>query len=424
MKEYLNNTVYEKIKLIDCQKLDLVSVQNGYSVYHGNEILTTPSETEITHTDSRLLMHLIFELTVTSIRSDKINGYILFSVQKDFIEKNNDYLLENFDEIFDNDYLTKVIFGKPDKNAERNVEKLMNYFENNKAMLNLVFGGVMGVNFILQKFFKNVTDVAGPDYEVVYVKYKNFAREIYVNLEPEYKTAVNALCVVHGAGFMLPLLLVKGYITPSEYSNLLFGFLLNNQPERIIENKDEPEKIISSFYYQSNYIKSYLTFAEERKGSENDIINMIKQGEGFNIEFKTSFRWNVKTSAKDTAIEHANLKTIAAFLNSTGGNLLVGVRDDGSIEGIEIDKFESDDKFLLHVWNLIKETLGKDISPYVRTALMKIEGKTVCNIQCLRSPAPVFLKHKGFEEEFYIRSGPSSVKLSIGDALKFISKRF
>jgi len=55
---------------------------------------------------------------------------------------------------------------------------------------------------------------------------------------------------------------------------------------------------------------------------------------------------------------------------------------------------------------------------------MKIEGKTVCNIQCLRSPAPVFLKHKGFEEEFYIRSGPSSVKLSIGDALKFISKRF
>ena len=38
--------------------------------------------------------------------------------------------------------------------------------------------------------------------------------------------------------------------------------------------------------------------------------------------------------------------------------------------------------------------------------------------------SPLFLEQKGFDEEFYIRIGPSSAGLEIREALKYISERF
>jgi predicted HTH transcriptional regulator len=56
-----------------------------------------------------------------------------------------------------------------------------------------------------------------------------------------------------------------------------------------------------------------------------------------------------KTGKDDKGVTHAVLKTIAAFLNTEGGNLLIGVADDdGSIIGIERDQLGSDDKFMRH----------------------------------------------------------------------------
>ncbi len=37
------------------------------------------------------------------------------------------------------------------------------------------------------------------------------------------------------------------------------------------------------------------------------------------------------------------LKTIAAFLNTEGGDLVIGVADDKGIVGIEIDRLDNDD---------------------------------------------------------------------------------
>ena len=51
----------------------------------------------------------------------------------------------------------------------------------------------------------------------------------------------------------------------------------------------------------------------------------------------------------DKYVTHAVLKTIAAFLNTEGGDLLIGVADDRSVVGIGPDGFESDDRFSLHL---------------------------------------------------------------------------
>ncbi len=142
------------------------------------------------------------------------------------------------------------------------------------------------------------------------------------------------------------------------------------------------------------------------------------------LEFKSTLRWDLKAGKTNQQIERACLKSISAFLNSNGGMLLIGVRDDGSVEGIESDRFPNTDKFLLHLWTLIRTSFGTDISPNIHTGLENCEGKTVCTVKCNRSGRPVFLRQPGFGEEFYIRVGPGTIALAVSEALKYISDHF
>ena len=103
---------------------------------------------------------------------------------------------------------------------------------------------------------------------------------------------------------------------------------------------------------------------------------------------------------------------------------MIGVRDDGSIEGIETDHFENNDRFLLHLWTLIKTCLGDEVVEWVKTYLQEFGGKTVCRVKCSKAKSPVFLRQKGFEEAFYIRTGPGSHSLEISSALKYIEQHF
>jgi len=126
----------------------------------------------------------------------------------------------------------------------------------------------------------------------------------------------------------------------------------------------------------------------------------------------------------DDAITHSCLKTIAAFLNTDGGNLLIGISDSGEVVGIEQDQFPNDDKFLLHLFNVIKSSIGDYTASLIDTDIYKTEEKSVCLVNCKKSNLPVFMQFKGKEEEYFIRTGPSTTKLSPSDAHKHISNNF
>ena len=59
----------------------------------------------------------------------------------------------------------------------------------------------------------------------------------------------------------------------------------------------------------------------------HELEALIKQGEGYNLEFKES----VPSKASDLAVE------ICAFANAAGGSLLIGVDDKGKVAGIKMD---------------------------------------------------------------------------------------
>ncbi len=154
------------------------------------------------------------------------------------------------------------------------------------------------------------------------------------------------------------------------------------------------------------------------------IAEIVAGGEGNTTEFKSTLRVNLHTNEVDPKMEHAALKTIAAFLNSLeGGTLVIGVSDAGGALGLEADKFPNEDKVNLHLVNLLKTRLGASSMLHIRPHFEDFEGKRVLVVDCTPSGQPVYLKN-GKDEEFYIRAGASSTSLAPSEMNAFIKQRF
>ena len=159
------------------------------------------------------------------------------------------------------------------------------------------------------------------------------------------------------------------------------------------------------------------------------VEDLLRLQESKTLEFKSSLRWNLKEDRKDDKhVTHAVLKTVAAFLNTEGGDLLIGVADDGTVLGIEHDRLENDDKFMRHLAQVVRNGLGDRAGTCIDPRTQVVEGKTVCLVSCQRSPEPVFLKWRGLEKatdgDFYVRSGPGTVRLGVGDTQEYIPLRY
>ena len=152
------------------------------------------------------------------------------------------------------------------------------------------------------------------------------------------------------------------------------------------------------------------------------IQSLITSGESDRVEFKSTLRWNLQTDRAERVIENSWLKSVVAFLNSDGGVLLIGVADAGEILGTSADRFDNDDKYLLHVNNRIREYIGLEFVSFINFQLVPIEGQKVLLVQCQPSPSPVFLK-SGKDEQFYVRVGPGNRRLSTSEVLNYVTNR-
>jgi hypothetical protein len=174
-------------------------------------------------------------------------------------------------------------------------------------------------------------------------------------------------------------------------------------------------------------LKNFL-FDQYVRGHRN-AEELIKRGESKSLEFKSTLRWSLKEDRKDDkGVTYAALKTVAAFLNTEGGDLLIGVADNGSIVGIEKDQLENDDKFMRHLAQVVRNGMGDRAGTCIDPKTQIVQGKSVCVVSCQRSPEPVFLKWKEIERtpegDFFVRSGPGTVKLSPDSAKEYIRSRF
>lgn len=157
-----------------------------------------------------------------------------------------------------------------------------------------------------------------------------------------------------------------------------------------------------------------------------DVRTLIRMDEGLHLEFKASLRYNSRRNCLDSDLEFNSLKTICAFLNAEGGDLLIGVADNKRVVGIEKEYafFKMNrDKFQDYLINQISHKLGNVCHKNIKFSFHKLFSKEICRIYIRPSLVPVFLHHNG-KQAFYVRTGNASRAFQISDAARYMVERW
>ncbi len=177
----------------------------------------------------------------------------------------------------------------------------------------------------------------------------------------------------------------------------------------------------------NDFIASWIPRMEEGVVDEHGVREMMAAGEGETVEFKSSLRWDRREERANKQLEKVVTKTLAAFLNSRGGTLLVGVDDSGAAVGIDGDyatlRKRDRDGFQLHLQQLIERDLGAASATYLTTTFHEIDGADICQVTVEPSDEPVYVEDRRVAI-FFLRTGNATRSLSVKDAVKYIQRRW
>ena len=129
---------------------------------------------------------------------------------------------------------------------------------------------------------------------------------------------------------------------------------------------------------------------------ENELKKLIKKGESRNLEFKGSL-----------SLKNEIGECVSGFSNNCSGVILVGVKDSGEINGVEIGK-----KTIEGLANYIKQNTDNNVYPDI--SVKKVDGENIIIIKIGEADEkPVF-----FRGWAYKRVGKSNHKLSASEIRK------
>jgi len=110
-------------------------------------------------------------------------------------------------------------------------------------------------------------------------------------------------------------------------------------------------------------------------------------------------------------------------MNGTGGTLLLGVADDGSVHGL-VDDYavvpgRNRDGFELWLRTLLAERLGRAVTADIGVGFAAVDGRDVCRIDVAPSERPVFVGASGGARtaDFHLRVGNSTRRLLTDEVL-------
>ena len=156
------------------------------------------------------------------------------------------------------------------------------------------------------------------------------------------------------------------------------------------------------------------------------VLELINKGESSRVEFKSSLRWDVRQNKVNKQLEFIIVKTIAAFMNTDGGKLLIGVDDNGSILGLNQDfetlKKPDKDGFEQYLMQLVSLKLGTHLCTGVNVFFYRYGENDVCYLEIGPARMPVYVSQDG-RSLFYIRTGNGTRELDLPEAILHIGRR-
>ncbi|MDE2732716.1 MAG: DUF262 domain-containing protein [Bacteroidota bacterium] len=158
--------------------------------------------------------------------------------------------------------------------------------------------------------------------------------------------------------------------------------------------------------------------------TEAGIRSLIESGESATVEFKSTAWFNLYSKNHDDNIKWAVVKTVAAFMNTHGGTLLIGVDDRGALVGIVEDfpfvKGNDRDGWERWLTTTVKNALGSVAATDLSLSYCTIEDRTIARIDVRPGTGPTFAKRKGKTQQiFYARLNNATQELSGPDLIKY-----
>jgi ActR/RegA family two-component response regulator len=160
--------------------------------------------------------------------------------------------------------------------------------------------------------------------------------------------------------------------------------------------------------------------------NHNPIAALIRRGESDELEFKSSARWDMKLQRVNKEIEGVIVKTVAGFLNSNqGGVLLIGVGDDGVPVGLQHDydslgRHKDRDGFQAFLVQLLSDAYGKDVSAFLYIDFHQFGDKDVCRVSARPAAHEVYVE----DDKFFLRIGNTTQRLSTREANEYCRVRW
>ncbi len=237
------------------------------------------------------------------------------------------------------------------------------------------------------------------------------------------------------------------YKIAEEYANggivLLYDMVLGDHP-------GDSDKLLEA-QIRDLLLRSSTSKTDDEEHFENDFKELISRGENESVEYKSSILWS-KDYSQEQIIEskskELNLfgkdtskiiiaRTIAGFLNTEGGNLIVGIKENkdqnkNDINGIdgEIPKLKDpciDGYRRMIVDEIIRKYFHADIynhlSKYIKITFSHVDDKTLCWFQIKKSDIKVFLGINK-KDYFYIRVDAETRELEGKQMVDYCDKHF
>lgn len=178
----------------------------------------------------------------------------------------------------------------------------------------------------------------------------------------------------------------------------------------------------SGIYYKSIQNKNKLLL-KQKQFISRDIEQTIQEGENEYTEFKSSIRYDYSKKTTNKELEIVIAKSIAGFMNSNGGKLIIGIADNGEALGLELDfatlKHKNRDGFERRVYEIVSCFLGSEFCSLVHIYFHNRQEKDFCVIDIAKSSSPAYVNLEK-NTIFYLRTGNATITLSVKETVNYI----
>ncbi|WP_290949903.1 PD-(D/E)XK motif protein [Hyphomonas sp.] len=161
--------------------------------------------------------------------------------------------------------------------------------------------------------------------------------------------------------------------------------------------------------------------------------DLVLLNESTELEFKSSVRWSYNENKIDKGLEFVIVKSVSAFANTMGGNLVIGVDDNNKVLGLEKDyetlgRDKSRDGFELHLVQLLINAFGTTFcAQNISITFPIVDDREICIVQVRRSKEMLSVekldKSGRKSKTYFVRSGNSSRELGVDEIIEYNRSR-